>query len=199
MLTFQHLCVILQDVDISTSCSITLLIITGEQYVYFKKSLLPCFSSGVSFGTNAREKMLLASYKAGVAFSKSYVGYIHAIAHSLGGKYGTPHGLANAVIMPYVLESYKNSAHKKLHKLGIAAKVSVEFDSDREGAQKYTSAIRELNSKLNIPDKLPDIKEADIPGLALHAEKEANPLYPVPKLMDARELEAFYYMIGEKL
>lgn len=57
----------------------------------------------------ARENMLHGAYKAGVAFSKSYVGYIHAVAHSLGGQYGTPHGLANAVIMPYVLEAYGKS------------------------------------------------------------------------------------------
>ncbi|MEE1356584.1 MAG: iron-containing alcohol dehydrogenase, partial [Clostridia bacterium] len=69
----------------------------------------------------ARENMLHAAYKAGIAFSKSYVGYIHAVAHSLGGRYGTPHGLANAVIMPYVLDAYGESAHKKLRKLGIAA------------------------------------------------------------------------------
>ena len=60
--------------------------------------------------------MLHAAYKAGVAFSKSYVGYIHAIAHSLGGQYGTPHGLANTVIMPYLLEAYGASIYKKLHK-----------------------------------------------------------------------------------
>lgn len=69
----------------------------------------------------ARKNMLHAAYKAGVAFSKSYVGYIHAVAHSVGGQYGTPHGLANAVIMPYVLEAYGKTVYKKLHKLGIAA------------------------------------------------------------------------------
>ena len=53
--------------------------------------------------------MLKASYLAGVAFTRSYVGYVHAIAHSLGGKYNTPHGLANAVVLPYVLSEYKES------------------------------------------------------------------------------------------
>ena len=64
--------------------------------------------------------MLHAAHKAGLAFSKSYVGYIHAVAHSLGGFYGTPHGLANAVIMPYVLEAYGKTVHKKLYKMALA-------------------------------------------------------------------------------
>ena len=140
----------------------------------------------------ARENMLLAAYKAGIAFSMSYVGYVHAIAHSVGGKYGTPHGLANAVIMPYVLESYGKSAQKKLHRLGVAAGVCDENDSHETGAQRFIDAIRELNAKMNIPSTLPIIEETDIPELARHAEKEANPLYPVPKLMTAKELETIY-------
>ena len=144
----------------------------------------------------ARENMLHAAYKAGAAFSKSYVGYIHAVAHSLGGKYGTPHGLANAVIMPYVLESYGKSAHKKLHRLGVAAGVCSENDSDEVGAKKFIEAIKALNAKMNIPDKITGIKKEDISEMARHAEKEANPLYPVPKLMTRKELEGFYYTIG---
>ena len=144
----------------------------------------------------ARENMLHAAYKAGVAFSKSYVGYIHAIAHSLGGKYGTPHGLANAVIMPYVLESYGKSAYKKLHRLGIAAGVCSENDSDESGAKKFIEAIKALNEKMNIPNKVTGIKQEDISEMARHAEKEANPLYPVPRLMTRKELESFYYTIG---
>ncbi len=105
----------------------------------------------------ARENMLHAAYKAGISFSKSYVGYIHAVAHSLGGRYGTPHGLANAVIMPYVLDAYGESAYKKLHKLGIAAGVCSEDDTQKNGAEKFIRAIRELNSKMGIPDKISGI------------------------------------------
>lgn len=145
----------------------------------------------------ARENMLHAAYKAGIAFSKSYVGYIHAVAHSLGGRYGTPHGLANAVIMPYVLEAYGKSAHKKLHRLGIAAGVCAENESHETGAKKFIEAIKELNSKMNIPNKVMGIKKEDIPEMAKHAEREANPLYPVPKLMTGKELESFYYDIAD--
>lgn len=143
----------------------------------------------------ARENMLHAAYKAGIAFSKSYVGYIHALAHSLGGKYGTPHGLANAVIMPYVLEAYGKRIHKKLHKLGIAAGVATEDDAPMTGAIKFICAVKELNARMNIPTTLSGIQKQDIDALAKHAEKEANPLYPVPVLMTKKELESFYYKI----
>ena len=145
----------------------------------------------------ARENMLHAAYKAGIAFSKSYVGYIHAVAHSIGGKYGTPHGLANAVVMPYVLESYGKSVYKKLHRLGIAAGVATEEDAPMTGAIKFINAVKALNAGMNIPEKLSGIQKGDIPSLAKHAAKEANPLYPVPKLMNVRQLEQFYYMVAD--
>ncbi|MBR5622833.1 MAG: iron-containing alcohol dehydrogenase [Opitutales bacterium] len=140
----------------------------------------------------ARENMLHAAYKAGIAFSKSYVGYIHAVAHALGGQYGTPHGLANAVIMPYVLEAYGESAYKKLHRLGVAAGVCGENESDKAGAEKFIEAIKALNKSIGIPDKLAGIRREDIPVMAAHAAGEANPLYPVPKLMTKNELAEFY-------
>ncbi|MBR2312944.1 MAG: iron-containing alcohol dehydrogenase [Clostridia bacterium] len=146
--------------------------------------------------TVARENMLHAAYKAGVAFSMSYVGYIHAIAHSLGGKYDTPHGLANAVIMPHVLAGYDKSAHKKLHRLGIAAGVCTVDDSRAVGAEKFIEAVKALNASVQIPAVISGIEEGDIPALAKHAAREANPLYPVPRLMTSKELEAFYYQIA---
>ena len=125
------------------------------------------------------------------------MGYIHAVAHSLGGQYGTPHGLANAVIMPYVLEAYGKCAYKKLHKLGVVAGVAEESDTHKVGAEKFINAIKELNARMGIPDRLPNIKKEDIPIMAKHAEREANPLYPVPKLMTVKELEMFYYQIAD--
>lgn len=150
-------------------------------------------------GTNrkARENMLLAAYKAGIAFSKSYVGYIHAVAHSLGGQYNIPHGLANSVLMPIVLEEYGESAYKKLHELGIAAGVAGKKDTHEDGAKKFIQEIRNLNKRMNIPESLAGIKEEDIPQMSKHAAKEANPLYPVPKLLNAKELERFYYKAAD--
>ena len=143
----------------------------------------------------AREQMLNAAYLAGFAFSRSYVGYVHAVAHSLGGQYNIPHGLANAVLLPEVLESYGSCIHKKLHILGCAAGVCTEQDSIKAGAGKFIASIRTLNKNMGIPDFLSGIQESDIETMSVHAAKEANPLYPVPKLMTRRELEAFYRLM----
>ncbi len=145
----------------------------------------------------ARENMLHAAYKAGIAFSKSYVGYIHALAHALGGMYGTAHGLANTVIMPYVLEAYGKSVYKKLYKLSVYAGICDKNDTQETGAKKFIDAIKKLNSDMGISDKIEGIKKEDILSLSKHAEKEANPLYPVPKLMTRKELESFYYKIAD--
>ena len=140
--------------------------------------------------------MLRASYLAGVAFSQSYVGYVHAIAHSLGGRYGIPHGLANAVILPHVLAGYGKSVHKKLWRLGVGAGVCTEEDGYEAGAARFIEALRGMNARMGIPAALTEIEEAEIPTLARHAAKEANPLYPVPRLMSATELEGFYRVIA---
>ena len=143
----------------------------------------------------AREQMLNAAYLAGFAFSRSYVGYVHAVAHSLGGQYNIPHGLANAVLLPEVLESYGSCIHKKLHMLGCAAGVCTEQDSIKAGAGKFIASIRTLNKSMGIPDFLSGIQERDIETMSVHAAKEANPLYPVPKLMTRKEMEAFYRLM----
>ncbi|MBQ4617406.1 MAG: iron-containing alcohol dehydrogenase [Clostridia bacterium] len=143
----------------------------------------------------AREQMLLASYKAGVAFSKSYVGYVHALAHALGGRYGTPHGLANAVLLPHVLEAYGARVHKKLHALAVAASLASDDDPAQTGAKKFLEAVRALNAAMGIPETLSAIRLEDIDALSTHAAREANPLYPVPKLMTKRELAALYHRI----
>lgn len=145
----------------------------------------------------ARENMLLASYLAGKAFSMSYVGYVHAVAHTLGGAYNIPHGLANAVLLPHVLEGYGKSAHKKLYRLAVMAGIADQSDSYELASSKLIAKIRELNRKMKIPSSLSGIIEADIPKLAKLADHEANPLYPVPKLMDAKELEQFYYKVAD--
>jgi len=146
----------------------------------------------------ARANMLTAAYKAGIAFSKSYVGYIHAVAHSLGGQYNIPHGLANSVLMPIVLEDYGSRIHKKLRKLAVFADIASKAADTETAASKFISYIRYLNSSMDIPEKLSGIREEDIPLMAKHAAKEANPLYPVPVLMDAKELEKFYRMVSDK-
>lgn len=146
----------------------------------------------------ARANMLLASHMAGIAFSKSYVGYIHAVAHSLGGQYNIPHGLANSVLMPYVLSVYGKTVHRKLHQLAVAAGVSSPSDNHCDSAEKFIDAIRNLNQRMGIPETLSGIQNADIPKMSKHAAAEANPLYPVPKLMNAKELEQFYAQVAQR-
>ena len=146
----------------------------------------------------ARSNMLTAAYRAGIAFSRSYVGYVHAVAHSLGGQYNIPHGLANAVLLPYVLESYGSCIHRKLHDLAVAAGVASPQEEDAAAAAKFIRAIRQLNARMGIPETLEGIRPEDIPVMAAHAEKEANPLYPVPRLMTREELTFFYEQVAGK-
>lgn len=146
----------------------------------------------------ARSNMLTAAYRAGIAFSRSYVGYVHAVAHSLGGQYNIPHGLANAVLLPNVLESYGSRIHRKLHDLAVAAGIADAQESDAGAAAKFIRAIRQLNARMGIPEALEGIRPEDIPVMAAHAEKEANPLYPVPRLMTREELTFFYEQVAGK-
>lgn len=143
----------------------------------------------------ARRNMLHASFYAGCAFTKSYVGYVHAVAHSLGGQYNVPHGFANAILLPLVLREYGSCINKKLHRLAIAAGLADKNTPDHEAAELFIRAIEEMKERLGIVNIVKEIQETDIPKLAHYADKEANPLYPVPKLMDASELEKFYYML----
>ena len=150
----------------------------------------------------ARENMQEAAYDAGVAFTRAYVGYVHAIAHSLGGKYGLPHGLANAVILPYVLDYYGETIYEPLSRLADIA--GIGGADEEEKALNFIAAIREMNEYMGIPKyiKAKDgsdlIKEEDIPAMVEHALKEANPLYPVPKFMGKEEMTRMYYVIQGK-
>ncbi len=146
----------------------------------------------------ARKNMLHAAYYAGCAFTKSYVGYVHAVAHSLGGQYNVPHGLANAILLPFVLESYGSSIHKKLHRLAIEAGVAAKDTPHDAAAAQFIRAIKDMKKRFDIGDTVNEIRKEDIPKLSRYADKEANPLYPVPVLMDAKELEQFYYLLMEE-
>lgn len=136
----------------------------------------------------ARSAMLKASYYAGMAFTRAYVGYVHAIGHNLGGMYHVPHGLAMAVILPHVLEYYGESAYPRLAKLAVVSGVKTD-GSDAEKAKAFIEAVKQLNKNMNIPDGFEQIQEKDLPILVERALKEANPLYPVPKIMDNADCE----------
>lgn len=146
----------------------------------------------------ARRNMLKASFYAGCAFTKSYVGYVHAVAHSLGGEYNVPHGLANAVLLPFVLEEYGPAVHKKLSSLAVAAGIADRNTPDEEAARRFIDAVKVMKRRFEIGDVIPEIRKEDIPKLSRYADREANPLYPVPVLMNAKELERFYYILMGK-
>ena len=144
---------------------------------------------------SARENMLKASYLAGLAFTKSYVGYVHAIAHSLGGKYNVPHGFANAVILPYALKKFGKSIYKKLWKIAVYTGLCNKETSIETATEIFIQKIETMNKNMQIGTKIDEIKDEDISSLAQTAEREANPLYPVPVLWTAKQLEDIYFEI----
>ncbi|MEH7098126.1 iron-containing alcohol dehydrogenase [Neobacillus vireti] len=150
-------------------------------------------------GTNltARSNMQKAAYLAGMAFTRAYVGYVHAIAHTLGGFYSVPHGLANAIILPYVLEYYGESVHLPLAELAEIVGIADPADSTKQNAEKFIEEIKHLNDRLNIPKKVSGIVDRDIPLMVERAFAEANPLYPVPRILFREDLFQLYQLIKE--
>lgn len=131
----------------------------------------------------AREKMALAATYAGLAFTRANVGYVHAIAHQFGGKYHTPHGLANAIVLPLVLKYSLPAIIDRLALLAVRAKLGRENEADDVLAQKFLDAVDQLNLDLGIPTFLAALKASDIPKLAEAACHEAHTGYPVPRYM----------------
>ena len=129
-----------------------------------------------------RAAMLQASFDAGAAFTRASVGNVHAIAHTLGGLYGTPHGLANAVLLPLVLEDYGAAAYSRLARL--AGLVGLPGETKEARAKAFIAEIRAMNARMGIPDHFDTIREEDIPLMSKWASQEANPVYPVPVIYD---------------
>ncbi len=153
------------------------------------KSLEKAWADGSDIG--ARGDMLLASYCGGVAFTRAYVGYVHAIAHNLGGLYGIPHGLANAVILPYVLEYFGESAQTPLARLAELAGLCAPGPGTGEAAKAraFIEAVKGMGRRMGIPSGFSQIREEDIQLLMRRTLKEGNPLYPVPRLMGRADCE----------
>ncbi|MEG0378490.1 MAG: iron-containing alcohol dehydrogenase, partial [Eubacterium sp.] len=143
-----------------------------------------------------RLNMSIASFDAGLAFTRAYVGYVHAIAHNLGGYYGVPHGFANAVILPHILEFSRAAAQKKLSELALCAGLGEPWDSEEVLSYRFIDRIKEMNANMGIPETIDAIRAEDIPELAKRILKEANPTYPVPRIMDYDECVS---MLGELL
>jgi alcohol dehydrogenase class IV len=117
------------------------------------------------------------------------VGYVHAIAHQLGGRYHTPHGLANAILLPHVLRFLSPAVTRRLALLAAAAKVGDAKDRPALRARKFIDSVEKLGRDLGIPGTLDALQAKDIPALAKAACWEADTNYPVPKYMSPEECE----------
>lgn len=145
----------------------------------------------------ARLGMLEASYYAGRAFTRAYVGNIHAISHALTAYYNEPHGRTNATVMPIILKMYGKSVHEKLAKLADAIHLTEVERADEEKARAFIGWIENMNKKFEIPKNIPAIDDRHMEDLISHADKEANPLYPVPMIFNRGEFrEAFLRVRG---
>ncbi len=139
---------------------------------------------------DARQSMALASFKAGVAFTTAGVGYVHAISHNFGARYHVPHGLANAIVLPYVLDYSKSECVPRLAQLAVAAGLSKGGESESELADALIRHIRAMNAEFGIPTKVEKLKAADISGITDAALSEAHWTYAVPRYMDKPTCEA---------
>ncbi|GAB6048066.1 iron-containing alcohol dehydrogenase [Methyloparacoccus murrellii] len=137
----------------------------------------------------AREQMALAATQAGIAFTRANVGYVHAIAHQFGGRYHTPHGLANAIMLPHVLRHSLPAVTERLAQLAVCANVGSANEDPQELAGRFIGAVERLIADLDIPITLDALREADIPDLAAAALREAHTGYPVPRYMTQRQCE----------
>lgn len=139
----------------------------------------------------ARQKMQQAAFYAGRAFTRGAVGYVHAIGHAVGGLYGTPHAVAMAVLLPHVMRAYGEAAHEKLAELSDVCKLAPTEAPDSVKADAFIRWIEGMKVQMQIPEYPEMIKKEDIKQIAKWAEKEANPLYPVPVIWNRREFESF--------
>jgi alcohol dehydrogenase class IV len=144
--------------------------------------------------------MQQAAYRAGLAFTRANVGYVHAVAHALGGRYGIAHGACCAVAMPAVLRAYGEKAHVALAALADAAGVTQGSASAQQTSNKAEALIRaieSLNRKLGLPETFAQIRAEDIPTLAAQAAAEGNLFYPAPKILSEAELADVLLRLSE--
>ena len=139
----------------------------------------------------AREQMALASTYAGLAFTRANVGNVHAIAHQLGGRYGTPHGLANAMLLAPVLHWCAHAVQPRLATLAQRAGLGQPGDDagEAEMAQRFVDSVADMNQRIGIPSQIAALRAEDIPALAEAACAEADANYPVPLVMSTAACE----------
>jgi alcohol dehydrogenase class IV len=132
---------------------------------------------------DVRERMALASFNAGLAFTRAGVGYVHAIAHQMGGLYHVPHGLANAIIMPYVLDYSLPACAGRLAELARCAGIGTQKDDDTALARKFVAHVRKMNAQMGIPTTIKQLRREDFDTIIDRALGEAHGTYAVPRYL----------------
>ncbi len=166
---------------------------TDEKAIAATKLIMKYLPTAVENGSDleARQNMALASYYAGFAFTQAGVGYVHAISHNFGALYHTPHGLGNAIVLPYVLEYSKSNCMERLAELAVHCDMKKGNENIQQLAENFIDRIREMNAAFGIPTKLDALQAVDIPKIADAALKEARFTYAVPRYMDQKTCEEF--------
>ena len=142
------------------------------------------------------KNMQLASYYAGVSFTRGFVGYVHALSHSLSGEFDIPHGYANAILLPVVLEYYGKSIYNKLSLVSDCLNLTEKDASKKDKTNAVITWIKKLNQAMGIPKKFSlSITENEIEKLVSHSLLEANPFYPVPKVLSSEDLGNIYHLV----
>lgn len=135
----------------------------------------------------AREAMLLGSYLAGMAFTRAGVGYVHAISHQLGALYHLPHGLANAIVLPTVLDFSRPDCNRRLAQLARLAGLPGEGQSDDALAVAFAAKVRQLNAVLSIPRTVEALRKEDFERIVDNAFAEAHGTYGLPRYLGRSE------------
>jgi alcohol dehydrogenase len=156
------------------------------------KSIMLNLEQVLADGNNValREQLLIASHNAGKAFTRTSVGYVHAIAHQLGAKCHVPHGEANAVLLTKILAFYGDTINSRLANLQryIFAEEGAEH-SETELAARFMENLTNLVKLGNLPSSYSVINEQKLAQIVRDALAEAHPDYPVPKFMNKDECE----------
>ncbi len=150
------------------------------------KDLETAFANGDD--AELRQRLARAAHLAGKAITKASLGYVHAIAHNFGARYHLPHGLANAIVMPYVLEYSLPCSARRMATFARDCGVTDASDN-AEAARALIARIRQMNRDFGIPESVSDLRSTDVPAIATAARAEARFLYPVPRYLtqDAAE------------
>ncbi len=146
----------------------------------------------------ARQNMQEAAFLAGRSFTRGSVGYVHAIGHTLGGLYGTPHGLAMSILLPHVMRAFGKAVYKRLAELCDVCGLETTDDSAVAKAEAFIRWIEDLKEQMNIPERLDMVREEDVDQIVEWAEKEGNPLYPVPVIWSRQEFKEFILSVREE-